>query len=449
MKFSIKRLPKSQAEISVEIPSENFNEYFNKAVSELGENLEVKGFRTGKAPKNIVESKVNRDRILKTAAQIAIKESYKKIVSQLTDDSKPPHHNIGSGGKLEIISQPEVEILKLAPGNPFTFKCKVSVLPEIILPDYKKIIPRAKKNEVSITEQEIEDSLVFLQKSRAKFTSLQRPAQEKDFIEIEYESPQVNSSKKITDKFILGKGRFIPGFKEKLIGMKTGEEKEFSLFFPENSFKKDLAGKEVNFKVKLKAVQKIELPEINNEFARNLGKPSTTSTQKEVLGKFDSLASLKENVREELRKEKEKEETQRLHNEILEMIAQKAKFEIPEVLIEFEKKRLLRSLKERINQNLKISFEDYLSSIKQSEEQFETSFLKEAQKRVKNLLILKEIGKREKITVAEEEAKEQLDKVLKNYQNGTEKVDVSELKEYIKEVIYNEKVLQKLGSFIN
>jgi len=423
MKFSIKKLPKSQAEISVEIPSENFNEYFDKAVSELGENLEIKGFRTGKAPKNIVESKVNRDRILKTAAQIAIKESYKKIVGQLTDDNK-----------LEIISQPEVEILKLAPGNPFTFKCKVSVLPEIILPDYKKITPRVKRNEVSITEQEIEDSLVFLQKSRAKFTSLQRPAQEKDFIEIEYESPQVDSSKKITDKFILGKGRFIPGFKEKLIGMKTGEEKEFSLSFPENSLKKDLAGKEVNFKVKLKAVQKIELPEINDEFARNLGK-------------FDNLASLKENVREELRKEKEREETQRLHNEILEIIAQKAKFEIPEVLIEFEKKRLLRNLKERINQNLKISFEDYLRSIKQSEEQFEASFLKEAQKRVKNLLILKEIGKREKITVAEEEVKEQLDKVLKNYQSGTEKVDVFELKEYIKEVIYNGKVFQKLGNF--
>ncbi len=423
MKFSIKRLPKSQAEILVEIPPENFNEYFDKAVSELGENLEVKGFRTGKVPKKIVESKVNRDRILKTAAQIAIKESYKKIVSQLTDDNK-----------LEIISQPEVEILKLAPGNPFTFKCKVSVLPEIILPDYKKITPRVKRNEVSITEQEIEDSLVFLQKSRAKFTSLQRPAQEKDFIEIEYESPQVNSSKKITDKFILGKGRFIPGFKEKLIGMKTGEEKEFSLSFPENSFKKDLAGKEVNFKVKLKAVQKIELPEINDEFARNLGK-------------FDNLASLKENVREELRKEKEREETQRLHNEILEIITQKAKFEIPEVLIEFEKKRLLRNLKERISQNLKISFEDYLSSIKQSEEQFEGSFLKEAEKRVKNLLILKEIGKREKITVTEEEVKEQLDKVLKNYQTKTEKIDTSELKEYIKEVVYNGKVLQKLGNF--
>ncbi len=423
MKFSIKRLPKSQIEISVEIPSESFDKYFNEAILELVKNREVKGFREGKVPKELVESKLDRNRILKTAAQAAIKESYKKIVGQLADKDK-----------LEVISQPEVEILKLALGNPFIFKCKSSVLPEINLPDYKKIASQVKRNKVSIVEQEIEDSLILLQKSRAKFTSLQRPAQEKDFIEIEYESPQVNSSKKITDKFVLGKGRFIPGFEEKLIGMKVDEEKEFSLFFPKDSFKKDLAGKEINFKVKLLSIQKMELLEINDDFARDL--------------KFDNLASLKENVREGLRKEKEREETQRLHNEILERITQQTKFEIPEVLIEFEKDRLFRDLKERINQNLQISFEDYLTSIKQSEEEFKNSFLKEAGKRVKNFLILKEIGKKEKITVTEEEIKEQLNEVLKNYQKSEiEKVDIFGLKKYIKEVICNGKVLQKLENF--
>ena len=366
MKFSITKLPKSQIEISVEIPTEVFNEYFKKAISDLGKNVEVKGFRQGKAPQEVIESKLDRNQILTTAGEIAVKENYSKIVSD---------------NNLEVISKPEVIILKLAPGNPFVFKCKIFVLPEIDLPDYKKIAPQIKRKEVSVTQEEIEESLMFLQKSRAKFSALQRPAQEKDFVEIEYESPQIDSSKKIKDKFILGKGRFIPGFEEKLIGMKADEEKEFSLPFPKNFFRKDLAGKTADFKVKLIVVQKVELPEINDEFVHNLGK-------------FDNLASLKKGITEGLKTEKEAKESQRVRNEILEKIAQKSKLEIPEVLIEFEKDRLLADLKEKINQNLKISFENYLTSIKQSEKQLLDSFLKEAQKRIKNFLILREIGKK-------------------------------------------------------
>jgi len=424
MNFSIKRLPKSQIEISVEVSKESFGEYFNKAILELGKNIEAKGFRTGKVPKEIIESKLDKNRILQTAAQIAVEESYKKIVAQLANENK-----------VEIISQPKVEVLKLALGNPFVFKCKVSILPEIDLPDYKKITSKIKKNDVSVKEKEVEDSLVFLQKSRAKFTPLQKPAQKEDFVEVEYESPQINSSKKITDKFVLGKGRFIPGFEEKLIGMKMGEEKEFTLPFPQNSFKKDLAGKEVDFKVKLVAVQKMELPEVNDEFARSLGE-------------FKDLPSLKENVKEGLKKEKEAEETQRFYNKVLEEVAQNAKFETPEVLIEIERENLFKDLKEKINKNLKISFEEYLTSIKQSEKQFRESFQKEAEKRVKNFLVLKEIGKREKITVVEEEIVEEMNKALKNYKKTEiEKVDTPELKEYIKGVIYNKKVFQRLGTF--
>ncbi len=420
MKFSITKLPKSQIKISVEIPTEVFNEYSKKAISELGKNIEVKGFRQGRAPKELVESKLDKSQILKTAGEIAVKENYGKIVSD---------------NNLEVISKPEVTIFKLAPGNPFVFKCKIFVLPEIDLPDYKKIAPQIKRKEVSVTQKEIEDSLMFLQKSRAKFSALQRPAQEKDFVEIEYESPQIDSSKEIKDKFILGNGRFIPGFEEKLIGMKAGEEKEFSLPFPKNFFRKDLAGKKVDFKVRLVVVQKVEIPEINDEFVHSFGQ-------------FDDLASLKKSITEGLKMDKETRESQRVRNEILEKIAQKSKLEIPEILIEFEKDRLLADLKEKINQNLKISFENYLTSIKQSEKQLLDSFLKEAQKRVKNFLILREIGKKEKITVTEGEVKERVNKTLKSHSGTeTEKIDIPELQEYTKGVIYNEKVLQKLESF--
>lgn len=447
METTIKKLPKSEIELGIEVTAGEFNSFVEKAIFDLGKDLQVRGFRKGNAPKEIIEKEIGQGKILTKAGQLCIRENYPKAIRQLAD-------------KIEVISQPEIEILKLVPDNPFVFRAKIQVLPEIILPDYKKIAPQIRRNKVFINEQEIRDSLVFLQKYQAKFTSLQRPAQKEDFIEIEYESSQINSikqnlsngtnsSKKIKDRFILGKGRFVPGFEEKLIGMRVDEEKEFSLLLPKNSFtqhhfskngagfKKDLTGKEVNFKVKLIAVQKMELPELNDKFACELGN-------------FDDLVSLKKSVKEELREEKEKEERQRLHNEILAQIAQKTEFETPEVLIELEKNRLFRDLKERVNQNLKISFEDYLTSIKQSEEQFKESFLKEAQKRVKNFLILKEIGKREKITVSEEEIKEKVVKILKQYSpTEREKLDTIKLKEYAKGVVYNEKIIQKFESFIN
>ena len=254
----------------------------------------------------------------------------------------------------------------------------------IKLPDYKSIAKAIKKTKVQIEDKEIEDVLFSLQKSRAKLISLTSPVKLGDFVEIEYSSPQIENGKVFEDGFLLGKGHLIPGFEENLVGMEKDSEKEFRPEFPKNYSQKDLAGKKVDFKIKLKGIKKMELPEISDEFAKNLGK-------------FENLEALKQSIRQGLLIEKEIYESRRIRTEILKEISNKTSIEIPEVLVGLEKKQLFEGLKQRIKKELTISFDDYLKKIQKTEKEIEESLLKIAEDRIKNLLILRKIGELEKI----------------------------------------------------
>jgi len=422
MKVDSKKLPKSEAEVSFEIPWEEFKPYVDKACSILGENVAVKGFRKGNVPQDILEKEVGQDKILAQAADLAVKDKYPQAVYK---------------ENIEPISSPEVNIIKLAQGNPFEFKVKVSVLPSIVLPDYKIIASKMEKKQVSITDKDVEDALKWVQQSRAVFTPLEREAKKDDFIEIEYQSSQIENNKIFKDKFILGKANIAPGFEENLEEMKKDEQKEFSVVFPKEHNNKVLAGKKIEFKVKMISVQKMELPELNDEFAKKLGK-------------FEDLKALRNNIKENLGKEKELEQKQKTRNEILEKIAQDCKCEIPEILVENQKDNLLEDLKQKVDQGLKIPFTEYLTQIKKTEEEIKDSFTDTAGKRVKNFLVLKKIGKEEQIKVSKEEIEEEANKTLKNYPNKEEvkKIDIDRLKDYTESAMYNEKVFNKLESFI-
>ncbi len=443
MKTEIKKLPKSQLEITFELTTEEFQKHFDEAISRLQNQIKIDGFRPGQVPQKIFEEKVGKENILLEAGDLAIQESYYKCLSE---------------NNLEPIGKPEIQILKIAYGNPFLFKIRVAILPQIDLPNYKQIASQIKKKLISVTEEEINDTLFYLRNSRAKFFPLDRAAEKKDFITIEYKSPDINMGKKIKDEFILGEGGFIRGFEDNLIGLKAGEEKSFSLKFPssfakfneknkeeienekislgperdKNFLRKNLAGKEVSFTVKMISIQKVELPEINDDFAKSLGK-------------FDNLTSLKNSIKDGIMLEKEAQEKYRRREEVLERISEETKFELPQILIDSEKERLFASFSERINNDFKISLQDYLLSTNQDEARFRESFNKEAEKRVRAFLILREIGKRENILVGEEEVENGANEIIKNYSPETaKKIDINSLKEYTKELIYNEKVLQFL-----
>lgn len=424
MKTSIKKLPDSKIEILIEISSPEFDFYYKKTVSRMGKNAEIKGFRPGHIPSDILEKEIGQEKIMNQAAAEAIKEKY---VQAITDN------------KLEAIEKPEIEILKLALSNPFIFKAKTTVLPEIELPDYKKIASSVKKQISPVENKEIEETINYLRRSRAKLVALNRAAQKGDFVEIEYHSPLIDGDKQIKDSFVLGEGRFIKGFEEKLEAMKSGEEKSFSLELPEDYFSKELAGKEIGFKVKMAAVFKMELPEFNDRFVQSLGD-------------FKDSVAFRKNIEEGLKIEKEREGREKFRQEILEKIIKSIEWKIPDILIEAERNRLLDDLKVNLSQNRNISFQDYLKKIKKSEEEIKKSLLEPSQKNVKTFLILKEIAKKENIKASEGEIEGQTNEILKNYpdfKTVQRQLDLERLKEYTKERIINEKVFGLLEKSSN
>jgi len=418
MKVEIVKLSKSETELKIEVPAEEWQEFLNEVAKELSKDLKIEGFRPGYAPLKLVEEKIGIARILEEAAEHCVHKSYVKAVME---------------NNIEAIGQPEVSILKLAKDNPFEFKAKVTVMPEIKLPDYKKIAVKIERKKVSVEEKEVKEALSFVQKSRAKLTLKLGPCEIGDWVEIEYSSPQIENNKKIEDAFVLGEGKMLPGFEENLAGMAENQEKKFFLAFPKDHFSKELVGKEIEFQVKLKSIKKLELPEITDEFAKGVGN-------------FSDLAGLEKSLREGISLEKENEESQRVRSVILEKIAENSQIEIPKILIDKEQNRMREDLKQNLSQKFGTTLEDYLTRIKKTEKEVMDSFLPEAEKRIKNSLVLKEVSKKEDIKVSEEEVKTETQKILIKYPD-LKKLDPEQLKSYTEEVLKNEKTFQLLESF--
>ncbi len=421
MTQSIKKISNSEIEIKIEISKEEFASYYKKAISDLGKNIKVKGFREGHVPDSVVEKEIGNAQILEHAAQEAIGQNYIRVVRE---------------NDLQVVDRPKVEILKLALGSPFNFKIKVTVLPEIQLPDYRKIVSLVKKEKekVKVGEDEIQKTIDWLRRSRSKLIALGREARKGDFVEVEYFSPQIENGRKRKDSFVLGQGGFIPGFEEKIEGMKAGQEtEEFSVDIPKNHFVKELAGKKVNFKIKLIAVFKMEPPELNDKFAQSVGK-------------FKDVASLKESIKEGILAEKESKAREKFRQKILEKIINSIEWDIPKVLIEAEKNRLFEEFKKSFSRGSQSSFEDYLLRTKKTEKEVRESFEKPAIRNIKISLTLREISKKENIKASPQEIENQINEWLKRYPDveSAKSLDLEKLKEYTKERIINEKTLQLL-----
>ena len=412
MEVLLKNTSESEIEILFELSWEEFLPYCEKACLKISNDLKVPGFRQGKIPMEIVIREVGDEKVFLNAAELAINKEYEKFVSEKKLEKE-----------IEVMGLPKIEILKLASKNPFSFKIKTAIFPKFDLPDYKKIALQFPKKEISATPEEIEEALARIKKSRTEFEELETPIKEGDFLEIEYNSPQIKEDTCFKDGFFLGQGGFIAGFEENLIGMKKNEEKEFNL---------QDKGKQIFFKVKVHKIQKANIPELNDDFAKEFG--------------CVNLVAFKQVIEREIKKEKEKFEIQKIQTEILKKIIEQTKIHISELLLEAKKEQMMRELKQRVENNLKISFEKYLEEIKKSKDDLKKTLINEAKKRIQTSLILKKIGEQESITVERAEIEPLVNEFLKNFLTDEKKknIDIDALREYYRNIIYTEKVLQKI-----
>jgi len=282
---------------------------------------------------------------------------------------------------------------------------------------------KIKKNELQVEEKEIDNALDYLQKSRAKIITVNRPAEKGNRVEIDFEvknsGVKIENGESRNHPLILGAGGFLPGFEEKLEGMKSSEEKEFSLKVPGNWSDKRIADKNLDFKVKMNLVQERILPDLNDEFAKSLGS-------------FDSLSALRNSIKDGLMQEKEIKEKERTRLELIERIADNSEIDVPRELINQETENMVNEFEANISV-FGLDFETYLKEIKKTIDDLKKEWKPQAEKRVKIGICLKAIAEKEKIEVSDEEVEQ-----------AKKDVDSKELKEYTKNVLINEKVFELL-----
>ncbi len=431
MEYKLTKFPNSEVEIDVTIPFAEFEPDTKKAATLISENTTIEGFRNGKAPYEIIKNRLGELMIYEKAAGLTIKKVWPELLARITSEWKDK--------EFIPLGEPEITITKLAPGNELQFKVRLAHLPVITLPDYKKIAHDVyeKKNEVTVSDEEVQKTLVWIQESRAVPELVLRPAQSGDNVEIDFEvrhgGVKIENGDSRSHPLIIGKGKFLPGFEDHLLGMSQGEEKKFSLQAPEDWHNKSFAGKSLDFTVKMNEVKERKMAELSDEFARNLGN-------------FPTLDDLKKNIKEGVLSEKADKEKQRVRTLMIEHIVNKTENEVPEVLIKSELKKMFEELRTNI-ESMGMKWEDYLLHIKKTPEELAKDWQKDAEQRVRAALVLREIGQRENVSVSEEEVEKRANQFLQQYSSAEEaekSIDAEVLREYTRGILKNEKVFELL-----
>lgn len=418
--YTINKLPKSQVEITVTISFDELKPFIEKATQQLSEQTKIDGFRPGKVPLEILKKKVGEIKILEEAAALAVEKSYVEIATK---------------EKLEPLGSPQIGFEKLAPDNDFVYKATVNIIPEVKISDIKSV--KIKEKEIVVKDEDINKIIEEVRNQKATEVLENKPVEKGDRVEIDFDifrdNVPIEGGAQKKYPLIIGSNIFIPGFEEQLLGLKTNEGKEFELIFPEKYHNTNLAGKPAKFKVKLLAVYKRTLPELNDDFAKGLG--------------IESMAKLKEQIEHNVEHEEHHKEEERVEIEMLEKLIDKSQFgEIPDVLINAEANKMLQEMETNISrQGLK--FDDYLKHLNKTTEQMKLEFTPQAIKRVKGALLTRAIFLAEKMEIPESEVDLEIEsagKMYQQYPDMLKNLQTPEYRDYIRNMIGNRKVIDFL-----
>ncbi len=417
MKLNSKTLQKNTAEMEIEVPIEELKTFLDKAACALALEVKIDGFRPEKVPFDVLAKRVGEMTIYEKAAELAVEKTYAKVV-------KEEH--------LETLGSPEISIIKLAPGNPLIYKAKVSLLPHIHLGDYHKIKISRKKNEVE--NKKVDEALRELQKMQTKEMLATRPAGKADKLVLDMEmfldKVALEGGQTKDHAVYMAESYYVPGLTDQLLGLSAGDCKEFCLPFPKEHYQKNIAGKNVDFKVKITSVFELQPPALDDAFAKALGQ-----------GSFDDLKNV---IRKNLLAEMEHQEEVRLEEEVLKQVVAEARIEdIPEALVNSETHKMVHELEESLAER-GVNFEDYLKNIKKTESQLMLELAPRAVERIKTALAIKEIAAVEKIEATDAEIEEEMAKLAEAYKNEpdiSERVRSDESKQYLGNIIKNRKAV--------
>lgn len=390
-------------DFTVKLEGDAWKELIHHCFEHKKNEVNVDGFRKGQVPFDVYVKKFGVESLYMDAVDHALPELYDKLLEE------------NEGLVLNMACRPEVNIKNISMDS-LEVVFTVTMKPEVKLGKYKDL--GIKKEEVTVTEEEINDELEHLRGHYAEYKEKDGAVELTDEANINYEGFKggvaFEGGKGENYPLVIGSNTFIPGFEEGLIGMKKGETKSINLKFPENYHSEELKGQEVVFNVTVNSIKQRILPEYNEDFFKDLNMDGVTD-----------LDSLKENIKSHILGHKTQEVEDKYFDEVLTKISEEAKMDIPEGMINEETDRIV----DQFNQNLQyqgMNIDTYLKMLNITIEEFKKNFTPEAEKRVKYRLVLEQIVKEEGITVEESELNDYAKDMAKKY-NVTEEVFLKEI----------------------
>ncbi len=437
MNYSLNQKSATGVTVNVTVPYLEIKPTLPKAAEVISANIEIEGFRKGKAPYEVIKQKVGEFKILEEAARLYIGQHFTEIIERVKEEEY-------KGQSFELIGEPAVSITKLAPNEDLEYRIQLTLLPPITLPNYKAIAMRVLdgKKVPEVTSQDKESAINRLRESRTKLITVHRASEIKDRVEVDFQASEagvpIEGGDSKNHPFILGESRFIPGFEDFLIGMKASDVKTFSLLVPKDHSDTRIQGKTLDFHVEMKLVQERERPDWNDTFAASLGT-------------FTTIQEVEKNIEENLRKEKEEKERERLRMAMIDEITSNTKAEIPEPLIARELEKMVTELRQSI-ERMGLKFDEYLEHIKKTTEDLKREWEKDAERRVKIALALREIARKEHIEPTEEDIQETAKHTIARLgltEENIKTIDREAFLDYNRGIARNEKVFQLLENIEN
>ena len=400
MSVQVEKQEKNMAKLTIEVSAEEFGAALEKAYQKDKKKINVPGFRKGKAPRKMIEKMYGAGIFYEDAANIVIPEAYAAAAKECAE---------------EIVSQPQISVTQIEEGKPFIFTAEVALKPAVTLGDYKGV--EVEKSVIEVSEEEVEKEVDKERENNSRMIDVDDRAVEKgDIIKLDFEGfvdgEAFQGGKAEDYSLTIGSGSFIPGFEDQLIGAKIGEEVEVNVTFPEEYHAAELKGKPAVFKCTVNEIKVKELPEADDEFAKDVSE-------------FDTLAEYKDDIRAKLLEKKTADAKREKQNKTVAKAVENATMEIPEAMITEQVRRMADDFARRL-QSQGLSMDQYMQFTGLTMDALAQQMRPEALKRIQNSLVLEAIAKAENIEVSDEKVNEEIEKMAAAY-----KMEADKLKELI------------------
>ncbi|MCT2537921.1 trigger factor [Aquibacillus koreensis] len=383
--------------LTVEVDAEKFDTALDKAFKKVVKQVQVPGFRKGKVPRGLFEQRFGVESLYQDAVDIILPEEYTNAIDETG---------------IDPVDQPEIDVTQIEKGKNFIFTAKVTVKPEVKLGEYKGL--EVEVESVEVTDEDVDNELKQQQERQAELVVKEEGAiAEGDTVVIDFEGfvdgEAFEGGKAENHSLEIGSGSFIPGFEEQLVGKETGVDTEVEVTFPEEYHAEELAGKAATFKVKIHEIKTKELPELDDEFA------------KDVDEEVESLDELKKKIRERLENQKATDADNKKRESLIEQASDNAEVEVPEAMVKNELDRMLQEFEQRL-QMQGMTMDMYYQFSGQDQDALKEQMKEDAGKRVKTNLTLEAIVNAENIEATEEDVNKELESMASMYQTDVDQL---------------------------